>query len=314
MTDHRQDRAELIRPPRLRIGDRVALLTPSSPQSLKGLEEGLDILRFSGVEAVEYTSARARGTVHEHLAGTDAERAANLRDALLDDSIAAILTVGGGYGSQRMLEVFDWSGLEDARPKVVAGYSDVTALLEAVASRLGWSSVMGPMVASGEFREAYSFASYWTCLTDPERYGPLEFPKGRTLVSGTAEGITTGGNLSLIAGSLGTSTTWTPPNGVILLEDEHEDPPRIDTMLTHLRRSGYFANAAAIVTGSFTDSDSKPKTVRSVLDSRLSDLGVPVFTDANLGHGGHVQTWPLGVRARLDADAHTVTFLEPPLT
>lgn len=313
MTEYDNDRAELVRPPRLKLGDRVALLTPSSPPGIKGLEEGLDILRFSGVEPVEYPSARAKGSLHAHLAGTDAERAADLREALLDDSIAGILSVGGGYGSQRMLEVFDWSGLDAAQPKVVAGYSDVTALLEAVASRLGWSSVMGPMVASSELREAYSFSSYWTCLTDPERYGPLKFARGRTLVGGTAEGLTTGGNLSLIAGSLGTSTSWTPPSGIILLEDEQEDAPRVDTMLTHLRRSGYFANAAAVVTGRFTSSDSKTK-VRSVLASRLSDLGVPVFTDANLGHGGHVQTWPIGLRACLDADAHTVTFLEPPLS
>jgi muramoyltetrapeptide carboxypeptidase len=313
VTDHRKHRAELVRPPRLRRGDRVALLTPSSPADLDGLDGGIDVLRFCGLEPVEYASARARGTEHPHLAGTDAERAHDLRDALLDDSIAGVLTVGGGYGSQRMLEVLDWAGLEAARPKVVTGYSDVTALLEAVASRLGWATVMGPMVSTSEFRESYSFTSFWTCLSDPERYGPLAFPSARTLVGGTAEGLTTGGNLSLVVGSLDTSTSWVPPDGIVLVEDENEDASRTDTLLTHLRRSGYFDNAVAVVAGNFTNGGPEEE-LRAVVDDRLGDLGVPVITGANLGHGGHVQSWPVGVRARLDADARTVTFLDPPLT
>jgi muramoyltetrapeptide carboxypeptidase len=312
MTDHQPLRTDLRRPPRLAPGDRVAVLTPSSPSNLDRIDEGLDVLRFSGLQPVEYPSARARGTVHPFLAGTDAERAESLRAALLDKTIAGVLTVCGGYGSQRMLEVLDWTGLDEVAPKVVVGYSDVTALLEALASRLGWSSVMGPMVAEGEFRESYSFSSLWSCLTTPESYGPVAFPGGRTLVGGTAEGLTAGGNLSLLTGSVGTSTTWTPPSGIVLVEDEQEDPPRTDIMLTHLRRAGFFDRAAAVVAGTFTNSGDDDG-LRAVLDDRLGDLGIPVVTGANLGHGGHVQTWPIGVRARLDADARTVTFLETPL-
>jgi muramoyltetrapeptide carboxypeptidase len=312
MTEHDPVRTALRRAPRLRPGDRVALLTPSSPSNLERIDEGIDVLRFCGLEPVELPTARARGPVHPYLAGTDAERAADLRRALLDDSIAGVLTVCGGYGSQRMLEVMDWSGLDAVAPKVVVGYSDVTALLEALASRLGWASVMGPMVAEGEFHEAYSFSCLWSCLASPESYGPLAFPAARTLVGGTAEGLTAGGNLSLLTGSVGTSTAWTPPSGIVLVEDEQEDPPRTDIMLTHLRRAGYFDRASAVVAGTFTNSGDE-EGLQRVLDDRLADLGVPVITGANLGHGGHVQTWPVGVRARLDADARTVTLLEPPL-
>jgi len=312
VTDHQPLRTDLCRPPRLRPGDRVALLTPSSPSNLERIDEGIDVLRFCGLEPVEYPSARARATRQPFLADTDEQRAEDLRAALLDDSVAGVLTVGGGYGSQRMLEVLDWAGLDAVAPKVVVGYSDVTGLLEALASRLGWASVMGPMVAESEFRESYSFSSLWSCLASPERYGPLSFPQGRTLVGGTAEGVTTGGNLSLLTGSVGTSTTWTPPSGIVLVEDEQEDPPRTDIMLTHLRRAGFFERAAAVVAGTFTNSGDDDG-IQAVLDDRLGDLGIPVVTGANLGHGGHVQTWPIGVRARLDADARTVTLLEPPL-
>lgn len=312
MTDHEPRRATLRRPPRLRPGDRVALLTPSSPSNIERIDEGIDVLRFCGLEPVEFPTARARATQQPFLAATDEDRATDLRAALLDDSIAGVLTVGGGYGSQRMLEMFDWTALDAVAPKVVVGYSDVTGLLEALASRLGWSSVMGPMVSEGEFRESYSFSSLWSCLASPDRYGPLSFPKGRTLTGGTAEGLTAGGNLSLLTGSVGTSTTWTPPSGIVLVEDEQEDPPRTDIMLTHLRRAGFFDRAAAVVAGTFTNSGDDDG-IRAVLDDRLGDLGIPVITGANLGHGGHVQTWPIGVRARLDADARTVTLLEPPL-
>jgi muramoyltetrapeptide carboxypeptidase len=314
LTDHHPRRTTLRRPRRLSPGDRVALLTPSSPSDVERIDEGIDVLRFNGLEPVEYPSARARASRQPFLAGTDEERATALRRALLDDSIAGVLTVGGGYGSQRMLEVMDWNGLDAVEPKVVVGYSDVTGLLEALASRLGWSSVMGPMVSEGEFRESYSFSSLWRCLAAPERYDCLLFEGARTLVGGVAEGVTTGGNLSLLTGSVGTSTAWTPPGGIIVVEDENEDAPRTDIMLTHLRRSGYFANAAAVVAGMFTNcGDSSADDLRAVLDDRLGDLGIPVIADANIGHGGHVQTWPIGVAARLDADARTVTFLESPL-
>jgi muramoyltetrapeptide carboxypeptidase len=314
MTDHQPRRTELRRPPRLRRGDRVALLTPSSPSNLDRIDEGIDVLRFCGLEPVEYPTARARSATHSFLAGTDEDRAKDLRAALLDDSVAGVLTVCGGYGSQRMLERMDWAGLDAVAPKVVVGYSDVTGVLEALASRLGWASVMGPMVGEGEFRESYSFSSLWSCLASPDRYGPLRLPDARTLVGGTADGVTAGGNLSLLTGSVGTSTSWTPPGGIVLLEDENEDAPRTDIMLTHLRRAGYFANAAAVVAGKFTElGESSAEEMQSVLDDRLGDLGVPVITGANFGHGGHVQTWPIGVPARLDADARTLTFLEPPL-
>jgi len=315
VTEHQSGRTTLRRPPRLRRGDRVALLTPSSPSNVERIDEGIDVLRFCGLEPVEYPTSRARAATHSFLAGTDAERAADLRSALLDDSIAGVMTVGGGYGSQRMLEVLDWSGLDAVVPKVIVGYSDVTGLLEAVASRLGWASVMGPMVAEGEFRESYSFSSLWACLSSPDSYGPLCFADAKTLVGGTTEGVTAGGNLSLLRGSVGTSTAWTPPGGIVLLEDENEDAPRTDIMLTQLRRSGYFAEAAAVVVGKFTNlGESTAEEMQAVLDDRLGDLGIPVITGANIGHGGHVRTWPIGVPARLDADARTVTFLEPPLS
>lgn len=304
--------AGLTRPPALKPGDRVAVLTASSPSNLDRLDQGLDALRFVGLEPVLYPSARERGTLRHFLAGTDQQRAADLRAALLDDSIAGVLTACGGYGSQRTLEVMDWTGLEQVAPKVVAGYSDVTAVLEALAARLGWASVMGPMVSESEFAESYSFSSLMRCLMQPERMELLEYPDAVTVVGGTAEGVTVGGNLSLIAGSLGTPTSLPARGGILLLEDEQESEARIDTMLTHLRRCGYLDGVAAVVCGTWNNCGER-EAIHPVLVDRLADLGVPLLAWANIGHGGHVQTFPIGVRAALDADARTLRLLEPPL-
>jgi muramoyltetrapeptide carboxypeptidase len=303
---------DLTRPRALRPGDRVAVLTASSPANAERLDVGLDALRFAGLDPVVYASAREKGTVRHYLAGTEALRAADLRTALLDDSIAGVLVASGGYGAQRTLEAMDWAGLGDAAPKVVVGYSDVTAVLEALAARLGWTSLMGPMVSEGEFAESYSFSSLLRCLMAPERVGTLSFDTAVTVVGGRAEGRTAGGNLSLVASSIGTDTSWRPDDAIVLLEDEDEDDGRIDGMLTQLRRSGYLASAVGVIAGTW-HACGPVESIHPVLVDRLADLGVPVLTWANLGHGGHVQTFPIGVRAVLDADARTLRFLEPPL-
>lgn len=304
--------ATLLRPRALRRGDRVGVLTASSPTNLDRLAVGLDTLTFAGLDPVVFATARERDTLHPYLAGTDRLRADDLRAALLDQSLSALLLACGGYGAQRTLEAMDWTGLSDMPPKIVVGYSDVTAILEAMASRLGWTSLMGPMVAESEFAESYSFGSLVRFLTVPESAEVLSFPEAITLVGGSAEGITAGGNLSLLARSIGTDTHWVPPRGIVLVEDVTEDDARIDIMLTQLRRSGYFRDAAAVICGTFVECGERDR-IHQVLADRLGDLGVPVIAWANLGHGGHVQTFPIGVRARLDADARQLRILDPPL-
>src|SRR5699024_6611611 len=166
-----------------------------------------------------YASAEDQGSVRGYLAGTDQTRADDLRSALLDDAIAGILFACGGYGAQRTLEAMRWDGLELARPKVLAGYSDVTAVLEAVAVRLGWASMHGPMVAGDDFAEAYSFSSLMRCLLTPEHAMEFDYRSARTVTGGTAKGITVGGNLSLLTTSLATGTSRTARGGILLLED-----------------------------------------------------------------------------------------------
>jgi muramoyltetrapeptide carboxypeptidase len=301
--------ASLARPPALRPGDRVAVLSASSPPNQERLAVGLDALRFAGLEPVVYPSAQDGGTLRRYLAGDDALRAGDLTSALTDSSIAGIVFACGGSGAQRTLAALDWSKLSGLAPKVLAGYSDVTAVLEAMALRLGWASLHSSMVC---FFDAYEFASMLRNLMTPDRACALTFPAASTVVGGVARGITCGGNLTVLTASLGTDTSWPARGGIWMVEDESEDDYRVDRMLTQLRRSGYLDGVAGIVTGSFVNCG-EPADIQAILEERLGSLGVPMISGANLGHGGQNQTYPIGVTAELDADTRSVRLLEPPL-
>ena len=302
----------LVRPPALRPGDRVAVLSVSSPVDPAQLELGLDTLRFAGLNPVLYPSARDRGSMRRYLAGDDRMRTGDLRAALTDAGIAGIIFATGGSGAQRTLEAMDWDGLAGLTPKVLAGYSDVTAVLEAAASKLGWASLLTPVVASTGPAIHYSFGSMLRALMHPERATDIRYPAAAAVTGGTARGVTMGGNLTLLTSSLGTDTCWPARGGILLVEETNERDYRLDRMLTQLRRSGYLDGVAGIVAGTFTGCG-EHAAVGEILAERLGSLGVPMIAWANVGHGGYFQTFPIGAEAVLDADAGTLTLLDPPL-
>ncbi len=304
--------SSLARPPALRPGDRVAVLSVSSPANQASLAVGLDALRFAGLEPVVCDSARDQGRLRTYLAGDDELRTSDLRSALLDPSIAGIIFATGGSGAQRTLERLDWTGLADLPPKVLAGYSDVTAILEAAGRKLGWASLLSPMVElDGSFAH-YSFGSMIRSLMAPERAMTIRYEQGLAMTGGTAAGVTMGGCLTLLTSSIGTGTSWPAAGGILLIEEVEEEDYRIDRMLTQLRRSGYLDGIAAVIAGTFTGCG-EPEVIEEILRERLGDLGVPVLARANVGHGGYFQAFPVGVAATLDADAATLRLLDPPL-
>ena len=305
-------RPPALRPRALRLGDRVAVLSVSSPADPAKLAIGLEALRFAGLDPVPYPSARDQGSMRRYLAGDDQMRAADLCAALTDPGVAGIIFATGGSGAQRTLEVMDWDAVAGLPPKVLAGYSDVTALLEAVSCKLGWSSLLSPMVASSGAAIHYSFGSMLRALMHPELATDIRYPMAARVVGGTARGVTLGGNLTLLTSSLGTDTSWPARGGILLVEDENEPGYRLDRMLTQLRRSGYLDGVAGIVAGTFVGCG-EPAAVEEILAERLGSLGVPMIAWANVGHGGYFQTFPVGVAAELNADAATLRLLQPPL-
>ena len=303
----------LARPRALRPGDRLAVVCVSGPVEPEPLAAGLDALRFAGLEPVTYPSVADPGTMRPYLAGDDAMRAGDLRAALTDPGIAGILFARGGFGAQGTLEAMDWDGLDGLPPKVLAGYSDVTAVLEAVAVRLGWASLFSPNAAIRTQAAHYSFGSLLRTLMRPAEATEIRYPRAVTLMPGMARGVTVGGTLSLLVASLGTGTSRPARGGILLLEDVGEQPYRIDRMLTQLRRSGYLDGVAGIVTGTFHDCG-PPELIEDILAERLGSPAVPMLAWADVGHGGPFQTFPLGVAAELDADGATLRLLDPPLS
>lgn len=306
----------LLRPHALKPGDDVAVVCLSSPIDMAAkLESGMRAMGQVGLRPEAFPSALAGGTMYDYLAGDDEQRVADLTRALTDPKYKAVFLAKGGYGVQRSLQKMDWSLVDPSQPKIVVGYSDATALLEALAVKLGWVSLFGPMVACEGFREGvdeYDFKELMRLLFTPADVTGLTFENHRTVVPGTAEGITLGGTATLIATNFGTDTSY-PANGAILfLEDVDERPFRLDRIITQIRRSAYLKGVAGIILGSFSECGD-PELIDAMLAERLGDLGVPILAGANIGHNTAMQTYPIGVRARLDADGGTLTFLDPVL-
>ncbi len=302
---------ELKRPPRLKPGDRVAVVSPSGPVPKDRLDVGCAVLRSWGLDVALGAHVLDVEDRFEYLAGTDADRAFDLQQAWLDPSVAAVVCARGGYGVHRMVDLLDWSAMAAVPPKVFAGFSDITALHEAFAVRLGVATLHSPMVGGTQIQDERSAELLRQMLFSPESSTVLTSPTAETLVPGVASGVTVGGCLALLADNLGTPTARPGVDGgILVIEDTDEDRYRIDRMLTQLLRSGWMDGVAGIALGSwFACQDG----VRELMVDRLGDLGVPVVWELGFGHCPSSLTVPLGIPATLDADAAMLTLDVPAL-
>ncbi|MFI8214682.1 LD-carboxypeptidase [Streptomyces sp. NPDC085932] len=306
----------LVRPPRLAPGARVAVVAPSGPVPEERLEAGLDVLRGWDLDPVVAPHVLGRHGTLAYLSGTDEQRAADLQDAWCDPSVSAVLCARGGYGAQRMVDLLDWDAMRAAGPKVFAGFSDITVLHQAFATRLGLVTLYGPAAAGVDFlKQDRAQEGLRATLFEPESARTLTAvpPGGRALVPGRARGVTLGGCLSLLASDLGTPHAHAGARGgLLLVEDVGESPYRLDRYLTQLLRSGWLDGVAGILLGSWA-ACGPYEDLRAVFADRLGGLGVPVVEDFGFGHGDGALTVPFGVMAELDAAAGTLTLDEPAL-
>ncbi|MEV0126674.1 LD-carboxypeptidase [Streptomyces sp. NPDC050703] len=305
----------LVRPPRLAPGARVAVVAPSGPVPEDGLQAGLDILRGWDLDSFAMPHVLDTGQDLGHLAGTDASRARDLERAWCDPSVAAVFCARGGYGAQRMVDLVDWDAMRGAAPKVFLGYSDITALHEAFATRLGVATLHGPMTATEDFlKNARAQDHLRTTLFTPEDARVITAAEGAgALVGGRAEGVTLGGCVSLLAADLGTpGARPSARGGLLLLEDMGEEAYRLDRILTQLLRADWLTGVAGVALGSWQACGPYDE-VRAVLADRLGGLGVPVAEEFGFGHCAGALTMPFGAAAELDADAGTLTLRTPAL-
>ncbi|MGW6455260.1 S66 peptidase family protein [Streptomyces sp. NPDC055078] len=304
----------LTRPRRLAPGDRVAVVAPSGPVPDERLDTGLDILRGWDLDPVVMPHVRGRHPRFGYLAADDPERARDLTAAWCDPAVAAVFCARGGYGAQRMVDLLDWPAIRAAGPKVFVGYSDVTALHEAFATRAGFATLHGPMTGALTFlKDDATRESLRATLFEPESVRTLGLDTARALVPGRARGITLGGCASLLAAELGTPHARpSARGGLLLLEDIAEDDYRIDRILTQLLRTGWLDGLAGVALGSWAQCGPYER-VREVLLDRLGGLGVPIIEELGFGHGDTTLTMPLGAPALLDTATGTLTLDEPAL-
>ncbi|MEY9948876.1 LD-carboxypeptidase [Kitasatospora sp. GAS1066B] len=304
----------LTRPRRLAPGDRVAVIAPSGPIDATRLEAGCAILRSWGLEPVVAPHVLDVHPRLGYLAGSDEDRAGDFRQAWLDPTIAAVICARGGYGAQLLCDLLDWDELRAAPPKLLIGFSDVTALHEQLAIRLGLASLYGPMGAGSSFVGDPATSEHLRrTLFDPAGVTTLTGPQAGPLVPGRAHGITAGGCASVLATECGTPAARPSFAGtILLLEDVSEQPYRIDRILSQLLRSGALDGVSGVALGSW-EACGPADRIRDVILERLGPLGVPILWELGFGHSPSTLTVPLGVPAVLDADAGTLTLEVPAL-
>lgn len=272
---------------------------------------------------------RVDDTIYEkfrYFAGTDQARADALVRLLKDKSVGTVWCARGGYGATRILKLLDEAGapaLMRRDPKLLIGFSDVTALHFYFWQKAGVPSLHAPMPATARWEELPSGTEkvLRRALTGKLELGAKSHTaawRGKALVGGKAsEGILLGGNLSLLDTLIG--TPWQPNlNGAILfLEDCGELPYRVDRMLTHLDNAGMLKGLRGVLLGDFEEGvvyrePTEKKYLKAIFQERFGDLGVPVIMNLPVGHGEKNEPLPLGVRARISVKGK-LELLEQPV-
>lgn len=293
----------MIRGRRLQPGDRIALVAPASGFRVSELDAGVAELRRLGFDAVYSPEVLARTRFE---AGPPELRARLLHEAWRDPSIAAMVAIRGGYGSQQLLPLLEPEVMRAGR-KLLVGYSDLTAL-QCWSFAHGMVSLHGPMIegrlAAGP--AAYDQPSFIRAITEPAPLGPLTAAGVEAFTPGDAWGVIVGGTLSQLVALLGTPWALDIPRGaILLLEDVGERPYRIHRMLTQLAQSGMLARAGAIVFGEFRDCDEPGGTpaIREVLEDFTQGFPGPVLFGLPFGHArGALLSVPIGVRGHVSSD------------
>lgn len=301
---------EPLIPSLLTPGDSIGLVAPAGPVDSEAQVRAVNALEERGFRCQAYGDLSRRD---DYLAGSDEARAAEINAAIADPTTKAILPVRGGYGVSRILDKIDYEALR-RQPKLICGFSDITALHAAVYKRIQLATFHGPNLQDGIGHTAglvgEAGLSYWRLFgakatraqSDSE---PPTNNEVLCLSPGQCSGPLIGGNLAVLSGLIGTPYQLDTTGAILLLEDVGEAPYRIDRMLCQLRLAGMLDGLAGAMIGQFTDCHvDKPAAIESsqkVIQHYFSELGIPVIYNYPVGHIRENTTLPLGIRIHLDA-------------
>lgn len=306
----------LTAPPALQPGDAISIIAPASPPSAEACAAAIEKLAAAGYQPRTYRDLCSRDG---YLAGSDEDRAAELNQAFADPETRMVLAVRGGYGAPRLLDRVDFALLKD-QPKIVCGYSDITALHAAIQTQCGLISFLGPNLMDGlgsdsaatevEREAFYSLATgaigEGDSLSQTQSTNPA-----RTLHGGVAQGRLVGGNFAVFMGLIGAPYVPDLTGSVLFIEDTGEAPYRFDRMLTQLRLAGVLDKLAGVVCGYLTKcTDDEGPSVDEVLEEFLKSLGIPVLTGFPAGHEHPNLPLPMGALVEIDATARTLRLAQ----
>jgi muramoyltetrapeptide carboxypeptidase len=321
-----------IYPAALKQGDTIAIVAPAGPMSPEEVKRGAAVLGSLGF------NVRLPGDLdrqHRFFAGDDKLRAEELMAAFADDEVDALFAARGGYGTMRLLDRLDYDVIR-THPKIVVGYSDITALHNALYQRAGLVTFHGPNVQGGlgsskgmtPFTESYFWRALghdrqgtpgYEFLGTPSSRARSEFPPPlESLAKGVAHGRLVGGNLSIVHALMGTPYELETAGNVLFLEDISEAPYRVDRMLQTLKLAGKLDQLRGVVLGAFTRrsdevTSGETTSIDQVLRDYFADLGIPVVSRFPAGHQPQNATLPIGGLVEVDGNTPGVRVLENPV-
>ncbi len=315
----------MIKPKPLKTGDKVAIIAPSSATDLKAVKQGEMKIKALGLIPVMFPTCY---TNYGHLSASDEERAKDVNDAFKDETIKGIICLRGGYGVTRILDLLDYEMIA-SNAKVFVGFSDITALHTAFNQICNMVTFHGPMAATKfasikndkvEF-EHYSCESLVKNIFTNNPAGLYRNPNNeelKSLCTGKAQGILTGGNLTLLTAILGSKYEIDTKGKILFIEEIGEPVYKLDRMLTTLSLAGKFNDCAGIILGTFVKCEREKKayeggldlTFEEVVENTLVKYNKPIIYNFKAGHNFPQPTMALGTCVYIDADMKKVIFLE----
>lgn len=301
----------MVFPEMLRPGDTIGLAAPAFPVTKEKRDAGAALLEGMGYHIAMGECLKKLCNFHGYLAGGARERAEDLNRLFREPQVRAIFCVRGGYGSAHILKYLDYGAIR-RNPKIFVGYSDITNLHAVLNQLCGLVTFHGPMVASNMVPafDGYSRESLWRMMgmrpgEEIEFENPRKKPAIGSLRPGRAEGIITGGNLSLVMGGIGTFYQLDTRGKILFLEDVEECIPRLDMFITHLEYAGLMDGIAGLVLGDFDGCDNArydgSYLIEEFLRDRFQDYRVPVLYHVASDHSKPMGTIPLGAWCRMEA-------------
>jgi muramoyltetrapeptide carboxypeptidase len=300
----------MAKPARLSPGGRVGVIAPAGCVDERDLASGVQVIRQYGFDVELAPSILER---RGYLAGDERARANDLVSFFERIDISAIFCARGGFGSAQLLPYLTHVDFS-AAPKIFAGYSDITMLLNWFNQRFGLVTFHAPMVAMEMARglNSRSQEGFWSLLMGKNKEWRVEL--GEIIRPGIAEGAMMGGCLSVLVTSLGTPYEIETNGKLLFLEDVGERPYRVERMLTHLKMAGKLDHLAGLVFGDFINCEGDgSREVRQIVGEMFAHASYPVVMGLPAGHGPDNITLPFGVRTLLDGVSGTLALIESPV-